>query len=168
MENKLGITFDEVRTNQHSLTTLNKKLTPVELSIIQGQVDKIYTQFLTRVSEGRHMKMETVAILARGRVWSGEDALRIGLVDELGGLSKAIAYACKTQTAPKVIYYPIVKKNTISEIAEMIEQQQEEEETSVKMDVAIPTELKAIYARIKKIESMAGIQMRMPFEYVVQ
>ncbi|NBP74660.1 MAG: hypothetical protein EBU61_01330, partial [Crocinitomicaceae bacterium] len=68
---------------------------------------------------------------------------------------------------PKVIYYPIVKKNTLSEITEMIEQQQDEEENSVKMDVAIPTELKAIYARIKKIESMAGIQMRMPFEYIM-
>jgi protease-4 len=167
MENKLGITFDKVRTNQHSLTSFNAKLTPEELSVIQGQVDKIYTLFLTRVSEGRQMKMEKVAVLARGRVWSGEDAVRIGLVDELGGLSKAIAYACKGQSAPKVIYYPIVKKNTLSEITEMIEQQQDEEENSVKMDVAIPTELKAIYARIKKIESMAGIQMRMPFEYIM-
>jgi len=60
-----------------------------------------------------------------------------------------------------------VKKNTLSEITEMIEQQQDEEENSVKMDMAIPTELKAIYARIKKIESMAGIQMRMPFEYIM-
>jgi protease-4 len=167
MENKLGITFDRVRTNQHSLTSLNTKLTPEELAIIQGQVDKIYTQFLTRVSEGRHMKMEKAAVLARGRVWSGEDALRIGLVDELGGINKAIAYACKGQSMAKVIYYPIVKKTTLSEITEMIEQQQEEEE-SIKMDVAIPTELKAIYARIKKIESMAGIQMRMPFEYVME
>ena len=168
MENKLGITFDRVRTNQHSLTSLNTKLTPEELAIIQAQVDKIYTQFLTRVSTGRKLKMEKVAILARGRVWSGEDALRIGLVDELGGLSKAIAYACKGESAPKVIYYPIAQKNTLSEIAEMIEQQQDEEENSVKMDVAIPKELKAIYARIKKIESMAGIQMRMPFEYVME
>lgn len=168
LENKLGITFDRVRTNQHSLTSLNAKLTPEELAVIQTQVDKIYTQFLTRVSEGRHLKMEKVAVLARGRVWSGEDALRIGLVDELGGLEKAIAYACKSQTSPKVIYYPIVKKNALSEIAEMIEQQQEEEDASVKMDIAIPTELKAIYARIKKIESMAGIQMRMPFEYLVE
>jgi protease-4 len=167
MENKLGITFDRVRTNQHSLTSLNTKLTPEELAIIQGQVDKIYTQFLIRVSEGRHMKMEKAAVLARGRVWSGEDALRIGLVDELGGLNKAIAYACKGQSIAKVIYYPIVKKTTLSEITEMIEQQQEEEE-SLKIDVAIPTELKAIYARIKKIESMAGIQMRMPFEYVME
>ena len=168
MENKLGITFDRVRTNQHSLTSLNTKLTPEELAIIQAQVDKIYTQFLTRVSTGRKLKMEKVAIIARGRVWSGEDALRIGLVDELGGLSKAIAYACKGESAPKVIYYPIAQKNTLSEIAEMIEQQQEDEENSVKMDVAIPVELKAIYARIKKIESMAGIQMRMHFEYVME
>jgi ClpP class serine protease len=128
MENKLGITFDRVRTNQHSLTSLNAKLTPEELSVIQGQVDKIYTQFLTRVSEGRKMKLDKVAVLARGRVWSGEDAVRIGLVDELGGLSKAIAFACKGQSAPKVIYYPIVKKNALSEITEMIEQQQDEEE----------------------------------------
>lgn len=167
MENKLGITFDEVRTNQHSLTTLNKKLTPEELMVIQRQVDKIYTQFLTRVSKGRKMKMDQVGILARGRVWSGEDALRIGLVDELGGLSKAIAYASRKMNNPKVVYYPIVKKNSLSEIAEMIEQQQEEDET-IQMDIAIPTELKALYARIKKIESMSGIQMRMPFEYVMK
>lgn len=167
MENKLGITFDEVRTNQHSLTTLNKKLTPEELAVIQIQVDKIYTQFLTRVSNGRKMKMDQVGILARGRVWSGEDALRIGLVDELGGLSKAIAYASRKMNNPKVVYYPIVKKNSLSEIAEMIEQQQEEDET-IQMDIAIPTELKALYARIKKIESMSGIQMRMPFEYVMK
>ena len=167
MENKLGITFDEVRTNQHSLTTLNKKLTPEELMVIQKQVDKIYTQFLTRVSNGRKMKMDQVGILARGRVWSGEDALRIGLVDELGGLSKAIAYASRKMNNPKVVYYPIVKKNTLSEIADMIEQQQEEDET-IQMDIAIPTELKALYARIKKIERMSGIQMRMPFEYVMK
>ncbi|MDP4760819.1 MAG: signal peptide peptidase SppA [Crocinitomicaceae bacterium] len=167
MENKLGITFDEVRTNQHSLTTLNKKLTPEELMVIQKQVDKIYTQFLTRVSNGRKMKMDQVGILARGRVWSGEDALRIGLVDELGGLTKAIAYASRKMNNPKVVYFPIVKKNTLSEIADMIEQQQEEDET-IQMDIAIPTELKALYARIKKIESMSGIQMRMPFEYVMK
>jgi protease-4 len=166
MENKLGITFDEVRTNQHSLTSLNKKLTPEELAVIQKQVDKIYTQFLTRVSVGRKMSMDQVSVLARGRVWSGEDALRIGLVDELGGLSKAIAYASRKMNNPKVVYYPIVKKNALSEIAAMIEEQQEEDET-IQMDIAIPKELKALYARIKKIESMSGIQMRMPFEYVM-
>ncbi len=166
MENKLGITFDEVRTNQHSLTSLNKKLTPEELAVIQKQVDKIYTQFLTRVSVGRKMSMDQVSVLARGRVWSGEDALRIGLVDEIGGLTKAIAYASLKIAKPKVVYYPIAKKNAFSEIAEMIEQQQEADE-SIQMDVAIPKELKALYARIKKIESMSGIQMRMPFEYVM-
>jgi protease-4 len=166
MENKLGITFDEVRTNQHSLTSLNKKLSPEELAVIQKQVDKIYTQFLTRVSVGRKMSMDQVSVLARGRVWSGEDALRIGLVDELGGLSKAIAYASRKMNNPKVVYYPIVKKNALSEIAAMIEEQQEEDET-IQMDIAIPKELKALYARIKKIESMSGIQMRMPFEYVM-
>jgi protease-4 len=166
MENKLGITFDEVRTNQHSLTSLNKKLTPEELAVIQKQVDKIYTQFLTRVSVGRKMSMDQVSVLARGRVWSGEDAMRIGLVDELGGLSKAIAYASRKMNNPKVVYYPIVKKNALSEIAAMIEEQQEEDET-IQMDIAIPKELKALYARIKKIESMSGIQMRMPFEYVM-
>jgi protease-4 len=166
MENKLGITFDEVRTNQHSLTSLNKKLTPEELAVIQKQVDKIYTQFLTRVSVGRKMSMDQVSVLARGRVWSGEEAMRIGLVDELGGLSKAIAYASRKMNNPKVVYYPIVKKNALSEIAAMIEEQQEEDET-IQMDIAIPKELKALYARIKKIESMSGIQMRMPFEYVM-
>lgn len=170
MENKLGITFDKVKTNQHSLTSLtavNNKLTKEELAIIQNQVDEVYDLFLKRVADGRKMKRSRVAMLARGRVWSGVDAKKNGLVDELGGLSRAIAFACGQLSQPKVIYYPIAQKSSFSEIVELIEQQQEENE-SVKIDMAIPHELKAIYARIKKIESMAGIQMRMPFEYVVK
>ena len=54
-ENKLGITFDRVGTNSHSVLSLNKKLSPEELARVQGEVDLIYDQFLTRVSDGRKL-----------------------------------------------------------------------------------------------------------------
>ncbi|MFN5845194.1 MAG: signal peptide peptidase SppA, partial [Flavobacteriia bacterium] len=95
LENKLGISFDRAGTNRHSIMTTNRKLDAEEYGIIQEEVDAIYEQFLTRVAEGRGMTTEKVNVLARGRVWTGRDALKIGLVDQLGGINDAIDYAAK-------------------------------------------------------------------------
>ena len=108
LENKLGMTFDRAGTNKHSVMTTNRKLTPEEFTIIQEEVDAIYAQFLERVSVGRGMTTEEVNTFARGRVWTGTDALAIGLVDELGGISSAISYAAKKASIKdkKILYYP--------------------------------------------------------------
>ncbi|MCF8407346.1 MAG: signal peptide peptidase SppA [Crocinitomicaceae bacterium] len=162
LENYLGITFDRVSTNAHAPMSLNRKLTPSELSTIQGEVDDIYDLFLQRVSEGRKMTKDQVNVFARGRVWTGKDAKRIGLVDEVGGLTDAINYAAKLAkiSEPKIQYFP---KNTQNEFLELIDLLNEEsEETSVKS--SIPTELLNYYSKLKKIESWSGIQMRLPYE----
>ena len=165
LENKLGISFDRISTNQHSVLSTNRKLTPFELAITQEEVDKIYDQFLQRVADGRKMSKERVNRYARGRVWTGRDALKIGLVDQLGGLTDAIAFAANEVALknPKVLYYPLKKEDKLGELVELIEEQKDEESIRIKSQ-QLPQELLNYYASIKRIEGMQGIQMRLPFD----
>lgn len=108
-EEHLGISFDRVKTNEHAdLMNPNRRLREGERSIIQESVDKIYDDFLARVAEGRDLSKEEVDSLARGRVWSGKAAKENGLVDELGGLEKAIAHASEEADLkdPERVGYP--------------------------------------------------------------
>lgn len=161
-ENYLGITFDRASTNAHAGMSLNRKLTPKELESIQNEVDEIYDQFLGRVAEGRKLTKEQVNEVARGRVWTGFDAKKIGLIDELGGLNEAIAFAAKEAKIrePKIQYYP---QNENNEFLDFIDNLNEEESTLVK-NTTIPSELLTYYNQLKKIESMTGIQMKLPYE----
>lgn len=162
MNDKLGLTFDYVKTNKHAGFSLNRRLSPEELANIQTEVDEIYKDFLDRVSEGRNMTVEQVNNIARGRVWTGTDAVKIGLVDELGGLKDAIAYAAKTAGVKdaKVVYYPLIEDDFMEALSEQMEGMNRK--SSVKSN-ALPVELIKQYEKLKQVESMSGIQMRMPF-----
>jgi protease-4 len=78
-----------------NLGTLTRPKTEAELARIQGMVDHIYDQFLTKVAEGRKLEREKVQEIAQGRVWSGAEASKLGLVDELGGLQEAARFAAE-------------------------------------------------------------------------
>lgn len=93
LEDKLGITFDGVRSNPSADMGFMRPLTPVERSVIMRSVDKVYATFTRNVSEGRNLPLTKVLDIAQGRVWSGSDALGIGLIDTYGGLTTAIAIA---------------------------------------------------------------------------
>ncbi|MFN5640973.1 MAG: signal peptide peptidase SppA, partial [Sphingobacteriales bacterium] len=94
--NKLGVTFDGVETGPYAdALTISKPLTEQEKQIIQNQVDVIYGDFKTRVGDARKMTPEKVEEVAQGRVWTGQRALSLGLVDELGDINAAIAAAAK-------------------------------------------------------------------------
>ena len=93
LKNKLGITIDGVQSNTSSDFLGKGPLTPVQRAMIMRGVDQVYTTFTKDVSEGRNLPLERVLEIAGGRVWSGEDALEIGLVDACGGLKTAIALA---------------------------------------------------------------------------
>lgn len=162
LENKLGVTFDRVATNSHSVMTTNRRLTEEEMTIIQKNVDEIYIQFKTVVAQGRGLTMDRVQQIARGRVWTGVDAKRIGLVDELGGMKEAIAYAAKQAKISKVkiLYYPLVKEDKLGAFLESMEEQDEKASVST---TELPAELLKYYNQIKAIESVEGIQMRMPY-----
>ncbi len=163
-ENKLGLTFDRVQTNKHSVLSTNRKLTPEELNLIQNEVDQIYTQFKKRVADGRGLTAAQVQRIARGRVWTGTDALKIGLVDKLGGVNDALAFAIKEAKIKdaKIQYYPKVKVEPFEEI---LEQLSAEDRESVKIKQnAVPKVIDDLTKRLMKLESYSGIQMRMPFE----
>ena len=165
-ENKLGINFDRVETNSHSVLSLNKKLSPEELARVQGEVDGIYNQFITRVADGRKLSKERVMQIARGRVWTGKDALKIGLVDQLGSLNDAIAFAVKEVSLknPKILYYPLVKEDKLADLLKMLKNGEEEADQMNVNGTSIPADFISYYNEIKKIENRMGIQMRLPFD----
>ncbi len=101
--------------------TISRPKTPEELAVFQGMVDWIYSQFVAKVAEGRKLKPEFVEEIAQGRVWSGIEAKRLGLVDEIGGLSAAIRYAGKQGGLGsnfRLVEYPR-SKNLQEALAEM-------------------------------------------------
>ncbi|WP_445632457.1 signal peptide peptidase SppA [Nostoc sp. DSM 114161] len=94
LANDNGITWDSVKTGQYAdFQTASRPKSLQELALYQRSVDRIYNMFLNKVSQGRKLPEQKVAEIAQGRVWSGVAAKEIGLVDEIGGLNSAIAYA---------------------------------------------------------------------------
>ena len=97
---KLGVKFDEVKTNKHSaFGTPARPFNEEEMRYLNNYIDRGYALFRSRVAQGRKMKVEQVEKIAQGRVWLGQDALKVKLVDELGGLDKAVA---KNTTRPHI------------------------------------------------------------------
>lgn len=92
--NRNGITWDVEKTAKYAdMNTVSRPQTDEELALQQAIVDELYERFVGLVAEARELTTDAVDTVAQGRVWSGEDALEAGLVDEMGGLEAAIAYA---------------------------------------------------------------------------
>lgn len=112
LNNKLGVTFDGVQTHENSEPMgIHRPLSDFERKKIEQSVERVYSTFLTRVSEGRNMTVEQVDAIGMGRIWSGTNALEIGLVDELGGLKEAMAKAAELAEVTDFdqVEYPEVK-----------------------------------------------------------
>jgi protease-4 len=94
LSNDFGLTYDSVKTGKFAdVITISRPKTPEEMAVFQRMVDWIYGEFVGKVAEARKLKREVVEEIAQGRVWSGSEAKKLGLVDELGGLEAAIAHA---------------------------------------------------------------------------
>jgi len=121
LENKIGITFDRVETNDHAAMTMFSPLDKKELSTIQKGVDEIYENFISKVAFGRDgLKKSDVHNVAMGRVWSGKEALDLELVDEIGDLQSAIKFAANKvgleKTEIKLVHYPKIKNDELLQI----------------------------------------------------
>ena len=90
MERKLGVTVDAVKSNRSADLSIFRGLTPTERAMMLKSVDRVYETFTNLVAEGRNLPVEEVLDIAGGRVWSGVDALEIGLIDSYGGLKSAM------------------------------------------------------------------------------
>jgi protease-4 len=124
LANDLGFTFDRVKTGKYADTmTISRPKTEDEIAVIQRSVDWIYSEFITKVADSRGLDLARVQEIAQGRVWSGVEAKKLGLVDEIGGLDAAIKYAAQKAGLGekyKLNEYP-AKKELTEMIAEMLE-----------------------------------------------
>ena len=160
-KNKLGITFDGAKTSQHAdFFTTTRAMTDDEYDIIQQGIDTIYNTFLTRVAEGRGKTTQEVDDIGQGRVWSGVDALGLGLVDELGGLEDAIAYAAEQADLDQ---YRLLELPEQKDPFEEFLKEMSGEATVQAMLKETLGEDYAIIEYLKKIRSMKGLQTRLPF-----
>lgn len=99
---KLGITSEKIQYGKRAdMFTTFRKATPDERALLRQEILRMYDHFISKAAEGRSLSKEDIHRVAKGRVWTGSQALDIGLVDELGGLSRAIALAKELAGIPE-------------------------------------------------------------------
>ena len=159
-DDKLGITFDRVKTGKYSdYIPFTRPLSEEEKIIIQKEVDFVYENFVTKVAEGRGMSFREIDAIAQGRIYNGIRAQEIGLVDELGGLNDAIGIAAQMADISeyKLYEYPRLK-NPFEKLFDAFT-------TEVAASVlknSLGDEFK-IYKNLESVRTLNGVQMRMPF-----
>lgn len=165
LDHKLGITFDAYKTHEHAnMMTLTSPLDTVQKRAMQDMVSNIYNDFTSKVAKGRNVSQAYVDSIGQGRVWSGEDALAIGLVDELGGLREAVAYAAAKAG---------VGSNALLELPEMLDPLEELiNNISGKSEDAILSRLLGSrfknYQDIRSLSNGGKVQTRLPFYITVE
>jgi protease-4 len=158
--NKLGVTFDNIKTNDNAdFVQVTKPLSEFQYQLIEQEVDKFYNTFINHVAKGRNMTIEQVDAIAQGRVWSGSDALKLGLVDELGDLNAAIEMAAQLANLGdyRVIEKPEQKDPFEKIITELLS---ETRKTYLEKELG-----KGYYylKEFREVYEMKGVQARMPF-----
>ena len=169
LANNLGFTFDSVKTGKFADTlTISRPKTDEELAVFQRMVDWIYGEFIGKVADSRHLKLDFVKEIAQGRVWSGAEAKKLGLVDEIGGLDAAIKYAAdkaELGTNYRLVEYPR-KKEFAEAITEMIERFNPQNARAQSTDIIaeITKRLEAELGVLKTFNDPQNVYARMPLE----
>ena len=161
LKNKLKLHFDEINTNDFSnFGNVNRLFNNEEKEMLGALIDQTYDTFLKRVSDGRSKDKKEVHEIAQGRIWSGEDAKKEGLIDEIGTLNDAINYAAKIVNldAYQVVEYP--KKKDFFQIL------MEEFQTNYKYYNNIESFITHLQTKkLKKlIQDQQGIKARIPLD----
>ena len=164
MTDKIGITFDNVKTNKFAdLGSVNRPLTQEEYDIIQKGVVDVYNTFTSKVAEGRNMSQENVDDIGQGRVWSGTNAMDINLIDEYGGLEAAVAGAAELAELEDYRIYELPEQK--EPFQELLEQLEEDMQTSwIKYQLG---DQYKYYKTIQDIKHLKGVQARMPYQFVI-
>jgi len=166
-----GFTFDVVKTGKYAdILTLSRPKTEAELGILQGTVDEIYEQFLQRVSDGRGLDIEAVREIAQGRVWSGKEALELGLVDTVGGLEDAVSAAATRagfeDSGYVVVDYP-TPKDFFQELAESLQRGSDPIVGKLKSSSPIFRQIDNELSILKSLNDPQGVYALMPFSLKV-
>lgn len=164
LREKLGLKFDEVKTNKYALFgTRSRPFTADELSHLESYIDRGYKLFRQRVADGRRLKVDQVEQLAQGHVWLGQDALRVGLVDQLGGVEVALRKAAQLAklTQWHSTAYPVLP-DYLSQLLDLPGAAR-----GNYLDEQMRQSLGAYYepfALIRDLQAQNPVQARLPFE----
>ncbi|HRG00664.1 MAG TPA: signal peptide peptidase SppA [Bacteroidia bacterium] len=165
LSEKLGITIDTVNTNKHSdVGTILRGVSADEYEYVQQSVEHIYDIFITKVAAGRKTTKNNIDSVGQGRVWSGADAIKINLVDELGGINDAIAYAAKQAKVSDYKLQLLPKQK--DPLQELLGNTKDEMETR-----AMKTNLGEQYKYVKQVKNvlqLKGVQARLPYEMIIE
>lgn len=165
MNDKLGISFDQVKTGEHAdfLMNIDRPLTAEEEAILQRSVDRVYDTFVKRVADGRDISTAQVDSVGQGRVWTGEQAIGLGLVDRLASLDESIQAAAAMARLEdyRLVKYPAIKQpfeGLFSSSAERISTWFAKRELQ---------EHYRVYEQMKSAVSQSGIQARIPYTFEI-
>jgi len=161
LNEKIGVTYDGVKTNKMSdAISFNRSFTPEERSLMQNYVNRGYELFVKRCANGRKMKPDQIKAIAEGRVWTGEDALKIGLVDKIGGLKDAInlAVAKAKLTSYEITEYP-EKEDFATKFMKGFADDMETRFVKAQLG-----DQYNLFKQIKNLEKVNGIQARLPYD----
>ncbi len=171
LANDFGLTFDSVKTGKFAdAITISRPKTPEELAILQRMVDWIYGEFIGKVAEGRNLTRERVEEIAQGRVWSGMEAQKIGLVDELGGLDDAIAFAAEKAglgSGYRLSEFPR-QKELIEVIQDLLEHVTPRSVKASGIGGQIADRIEAELKTLRALNDPQGIYARLPYSLQVR
>jgi protease-4 len=166
LNDKLGITVDTVSTNTHAAAgSVFYPLQSNEMAVLQGGVENFYHTFLSRVAAGRNMTVANVDSIAQGRVWSGAQAIKIGLVDTLGDMDVALKIAAKKAN---ITTYSVEELPSASNAWKRFLARFNPEDMDNKI---LQDKLGDFYAPVQELTKAAttkGIQARMPYQLIIQ
>jgi protease-4 len=165
LEDKLGITTDTVSTNTHSAApSLAYPLQTKEAMVLQHAIEDFYHTFLTRVALGRNMTVANVDSIGQGRVWSGTQAIKIGLVDTLGSIKVAMKIAAQKANLFDYSVEELPRQmNPLHKFFSSMGADAGEAFLKEKLGVAYKP-----VQEIEKIQNTKGVQARMPFDLIIQ
>lgn len=158
--NKLGITFDVAKTNKYAdFGSLTRPMTPHEKEVLMLQIEEIYDQFITHVAEGRGLTKAQVDSIGQGRVWNATDALKIGLVDVLGGIEKAVEIAAAKANLKdyRIVELPVLDDPFTSFMKDFGAKAKHAITGSDRYEYSL------LMKEIEKILSYKGVQARLPY-----
>jgi protease-4 len=162
LNNKLGITFDTLKTSRFAdLGSMTRPMRADERAMIEQEIEHIYDVFTGRVAEGRRMSKSGVDSIGQGRVWSGATAVDIGLVDRLGTLEDAVKMAARLA---KLDTYRIVELPRQKEFIEQLMEDFASEAEAFFAKNELGEENYRYYSGIRQLVRQQGVLAKMPFE----
>ena len=167
-KNKLGITFDGVKTGPYAdAMSITRPMNEEEKKLVQEEIERVYALFKKRVAEGRKRDTAYVDSIAQGRVWTGHRAIQIGLVDRFGGLKEAVASAARMAGLKE--YHVREYPETENFLKELLGKSGTPMNYTQKIKEEMGEEGYKLYQQMKRVREMTNtMQARLPFEFYIR